>query len=202
MLPADQKELNNDINIFQQELASAKAFKEMYGPVTFRDDSAKTSLDFLKQILQVEDDEISSKLEEDNRQDIDDAAANNDVKEGDNEALLEKAKELIDNGAFGKAKELLGDDSDLHYMILQLCNTRGIAYRKSGNIDGAIAEFRKALVFHPEDEGLYYNIARAYLERKEWHDAEEAILQGLDINPAFAEGKALLSFVRKQHQAD
>jgi len=81
---------------------------------------------------------------------------------------------------------------------LQCCNTKGIEYRKNGNIDGAITEFRKALVFHPDDEGLYYNIARAYLENKAWKDAEEAVLQAMEINPDFAEGKALLSFLRKQ----
>ncbi|MEI7635902.1 MAG: tetratricopeptide repeat protein [Syntrophus sp. (in: bacteria)] len=199
MLPADQKQLNNDINTFQQNLAAAKAFKEMYGPVTFHDDDAKTALDFLKQILVVEDEEISSQLEESIRHDIDAAASKNGGSASDQEILVQKAKELIDSGAFAKAKAMLGEDSELNYLILQLCNTKGIAYRKAGNIDGAIAEFRKALVFHPEDEGLYYNIARAYLERKEWQDAEDAILQAVEINPEFAEGKALLSFVRKQH---
>jgi tetratricopeptide (TPR) repeat protein len=199
MLPADQKQLNNDINIFQQDLALSKAFKEMYGPVTFRDNDAKTALDFLKQILVVEDEDISSQLEESKRHDIDDAASNNDGSASDKEILVQKAKELIDIGAFAKAKAMLGEDSEMNYLILQLCNTKGIAYRKAGNIDGAIAEFRKALVFHPEDEGLYYNIARAYLEKKEWQDAKEAILQAMEINPEFAEGKALLSFVQKQH---
>lgn len=202
MLPADQKQLNDDINIFQQEMAASKAFKEMYGPVTFRDNDVKTALDFLKQILHVEEEEIASQLEESKRHDIDDAALNNDINPSDHEMLVQKAKEFIDDGAFAKAKAILGEDPEMNYLILQLCNTKGIAYRKSGNIDGAISEFRKALVFHPEDEGLYYNIARAYLERKEWQDAEEAILQGLDINPGFTEGKALLSFVRKQHPTD
>lgn len=199
MLPADQKKLINDINVFQQELAASKAFKEMYGPVTFRDNDAKTALDFLKQILHVEEEEIAHKLEESHRHDIDDAALNNDGSPSDQETLVQKAKELIDSGAFAKAKALLGEDSELHYMVLQLCNTKGIAYRKAGNIDGAIAEFRKALVFHPDDEGLYYNIARAYLERKELQDAEDAILQAMEINPEFTEGKTLLAFVRKQH---
>lgn len=200
MLPADQKLLNDDINVFQQEMAASKAFKEMYGPVTFRDNDAKTALDFLKQILHVEEEEIASKLEESNRHDIDAAASNADMTPSDSEIIAQKAKEYIDMGAFAKAKAILGEDSELNYIILQLCNTKGIAYRKAGNIDGAISEFRKALVFHPEDEGLYYNIARAYLERKEWQDAEDAILQGLDINPDFTEGKALLSFVQKQSQ--
>jgi len=199
MLPADQKQLNDDINIFQQEMAAAKAFKEMYGPVTFRDNDVKTALDFLKQILHVEEEEIAFQLEESKRHDLDDVASNDDVGGSDDERLVQKAKEYIDIGAFAKAKSILGDNPEMNYLILQLCNTKGIEYRKAGNIDGAIAEFRKALVFHPEDEGLYYNIARAYLERKEWQDAEEAILHGLDINPGFAEGKALLSFVRKQY---
>ena len=199
MLPADQKQLNSDINAFQQDLAASKAFKEMYGPVTFRDNDAKTALDFLKQILVVEEEEISSQLEESIRHDIDAAAVNNDRSESEHEILVQKAKELIDSGAYAKAKAILGEDPEMNYLILQLCNTKGIAYRKAGNIDGAIAEFRKALVFHPEDEGLYYNIARAYLERKEWQDAEDAILQAMEINPEFTEGKALLSFVRKQH---
>jgi len=198
MLPADQRKLSNDINIFQQEMAATKAFKEMYGPVTFRDNDPKTALDFLNQILHVEEEEIAAQLEESKRHDIDNAALNSDGSKSNQEILVQQAKELIDIGAFAKVKELLGEDSELHYLILQCCNTKGIEYRKTGNIDGAIAEFRKALVFHPDDEGLYYNIARAYLENKEWKDAEEAVLQAMEINPDFAEGKALLSFLRKQ----
>jgi len=201
MLPADQKLLINDINAFQQELAASRAFKEMYGPVTFRDNDAKTALDFLKQILHVEEEEIASKFEEAKRHDIDEAALKNGRNQSDQEILVQKAKELIDIGAFAKAQSLLGEDSELHYLILQICNTRGIAFRKAGDIDRAIAEFRKALVFNPDDEGLYYNIARAYLERKEWSDGEEAILRAMEINPAFAEGKALLSFIHKQQSS-
>ena len=83
-----QKQLNNDINIFQQELAAAKPFKEMYGPVTFRDNDAKTALDFLKQILHVEEEEISSKFAESTRHDIDVPALNNDGNASNSDKLI------------------------------------------------------------------------------------------------------------------
>jgi len=111
MIPADHKQLNNDINAFQKELAAAKAFKEMYGPVTFHNDDAKTALDFLNQILHVEEEEIAAQLEESKRHDIDIAALNNDGSKSDQEILVQQAKELIDIGAFEKAKALLGEDS-------------------------------------------------------------------------------------------
>jgi len=50
---------------------------------------------------------------------------------------------------------------------------------------------------YQQDEGLYYNLARAHVERNEWSRAEEAILSGLGINPDFREGKQLLEHIRK-----
>jgi tetratricopeptide (TPR) repeat protein len=95
-----------------------------------------------------------------------------------------------------KALEFVRGDEEILALILQVCNTTGIAYRKAGQYDRAIAEFRKALVFHPLDEGLHYNIARAYLEMRDWKEAERAIRDGLTVNPNFPEGKALLNYIR------
>ena len=81
-------------------------------------------------------------------------------------------------------------------MLLQIANNLGIQYRKAGQFDRAVAEFRKALALYPDDEGLYYNIARVYVERKEWSAAEGAIQQGMAINPQFQEGKNLLKYIR------
>ncbi len=63
MLPADEKKLNQDINAFQAELAASRAFRQLYGPVTFKDDDIDTALDFMKQLIQIKEEEIAAAME-------------------------------------------------------------------------------------------------------------------------------------------
>jgi hypothetical protein len=63
MLPGDEKKLYKDINAFQSEMASSRAFRHLYGPVTFNDDDIDTALDFMKQLIQIKEEEISAAME-------------------------------------------------------------------------------------------------------------------------------------------
>ena len=63
MLPADEKQLHKDINQFQDDLSSSPAFRHLYGPVTFKDDDFETSLDFMKQLIQIKEEEIIAAME-------------------------------------------------------------------------------------------------------------------------------------------
>ena len=63
MLPADEKELNKIINEFQEQLANSRTFRDVYGPVTFRDNDIETALDFMNQLIMIKEEEIHQSLE-------------------------------------------------------------------------------------------------------------------------------------------
>ncbi len=192
MLPADEKELNKIINEFQEQLAHSKTFKDVYGPVTFRDNDIETALDFMNQLIMIKEEEIKQSLT---------------VSETEEEMLtrqytnlqekLEKIKTLISIGDHALAKELIGEDDEVISQLIDFYNTEGITYRRKNDCERALQEFKKALVVYQQDEGIHYNIARAHGERSEWKDAEDAILSALNINPDFPEGKILLEYIRQ-----
>lgn len=64
-----------------------------------------------------------------------------------------------------------------------LFNEFGIKLRKNKMFDQAITYYERAMELCPHDEHLFYNLARAYLERKELDKAIEFLLKSLDINP-------------------
>jgi tetratricopeptide (TPR) repeat protein len=169
---------------------------DAFGPVSFRDNDIKTSLDFLRQMLQVQVEEMSIPLT--TRQESD---GSGDAENPEPEASEQKAKDalsMLEGGSEDQAAEFIRNDEVALALVLQICNTAGIEYRKAGLFDRAITEFKKALFFHPQDEGLYYNLARAFMEKKDWEQAEQTIREGLKTKPDFREGKALLKYIRFQ----
>jgi len=206
MLAGDERQVMKAISGFQQTLSSSRTFKAVYGPVTFHDNALRTSLDFVEQLIQINEEELRQQASQPGhpqgpakKDDKYDRLAEHTHARAAaaRDEIVPEAKILLDKGEYGKAKELLGDDEELSSLLLQIANNLGIQYRKAGQLDKAIAEYRKALVLYADDEGLYYNIARAYLEKKAWAEAEEAIRQGMAINPEFKAGKDLLIYIAK-----
>ena len=192
MLPADEKELNKIINEFQEQLASSRTFKDVYGPVTFRDNDIETALDFMNQLIIIKEEEIHQSLEAHETEEEMLAKQFASLQE-----KLEKIKTLISIGDHTLAQQLIGEDDEVISQLIDFYNTEGITFRRNKDSERALQEFKKALVVYQQDEGIYYNLARAHVERNEWQRAEEAILAGLNINSDFPEGKALLAHIRK-----
>jgi tetratricopeptide (TPR) repeat protein len=192
MLPADEKALNKIINEFQEQLAGSRTFKDVYGPVTFRDNDIETALDFMNQLILIKEEEIHQSLE------LSETAEETLAKQfASLQEKIEKIKTLISIGDHALAQELIGGDDEIISQLIDFYNTEGITFRRNKESERALQEFKKALVVYQQDEGLYYNLARAHVERNDWAHAEEAILSGLSINPDFAEGKTLLEHIRK-----
>ncbi|MCX7635206.1 MAG: hypothetical protein N2Z74_05610, partial [Syntrophales bacterium] len=92
MLPADMKFLLGEINIFQRELAEAKAYRDMFGPAAFRENDIKTTLDFIEMLISVKDEELKGAVENcHSDQIIDDSNA-----EEKTESMARQAKEALD----------------------------------------------------------------------------------------------------------
>lgn len=113
--------------------------------------------------------------------------------------LMARANEIrvvIERGDYSVALEMIGDNDELLELIVSIYNEKGIEARKAGQYDMAIAEYRKIVSLCPEDEGLYYNLARVYIEKKEWNSAEETIEESLNVNADFTLGQKLLAYIQ------
>jgi len=66
---------------------------------------------------------------------------------------------------------------------IETFNRLGITLRKQGKPELAIEEYRKALKIAPNDAGLYYNMAMAYSEGRQFQDAFNFLDKALTINP-------------------
>lgn len=191
MLPSDEKELMEEVDSFLQALSESKNFKDIFGPVSFQARDLSSSLDFVKQLIQVEEEKLREDIDFSQKNDgvIQDIATNMEME-------AKKIMDLIDIGEHARAKELIADNDILVTFIVQMYNKNGIRLRKEGAYDNAISEFEKALVILPDDEGIHYNIARVLVAKNEWKLAEASVIEALKINPAFKEGNDLLKHIR------
>lgn len=77
-----------------------------------------------------------------------------------------------------EAKKGFLDKSDI-----ETFNRLGITLRKQGRWEDAIKEYRQALKISPQDGNLYYNIAMAHLEGKQFLDAYNFLDKALSLSP-------------------
>jgi tetratricopeptide (TPR) repeat protein len=191
MLPVDDKQLRKDINVFQAELASSRAFRHLYGPVTFKDDDIDTALDFMRQLIQIKEEEIAAVMESQKSE----AALSE--KPDDLQKRIQEIMLHVEKGDFDIARSLAEKDEDAADALIDIYNTSGIQARIARDYDKAVATFKKALFVRPADEALYYNMARSYIEAGDWKSAGDTIDEGLKNNPDFQEGIQLQSFIKK-----
>ncbi|MBN1545644.1 MAG: tetratricopeptide repeat protein [Syntrophaceae bacterium] len=191
MLASDAKELHKDVNKFQDSLAASKTFRDVYGPVTFRDDDFDTSLDFMHQLIMIKEEEVQEIMAQ--RQ-IDDAIQKLGALASRKE-IIEEACLALERGDFASVQEIIGGDEEVRFYLVNLYNSDGINNRKNGDYDKAITQYLKAIAVQPADENLFYNLARAHLEKDELKEAEDAMKHGLEINPQFREGICLNQYI-------
>lgn len=122
--------------------------------------------------------------------------------DGENlDAHLGKGKAHIGLGEVDKARETFAKMSEIDSLYdkenKHLFNEYGIELRKGKMYDMAIENYQKAIEIDPEDEALYFNLARAYQENGEMDNAGENLKKALSMNPEFNEAKLLLSALAK-----
>ena len=92
---------------------------------------------------------------------------------------MESAPELSEQylrQALNTRKNML-DRSDI-----ETFNRLGLMLRRQGKWQDAIVEYRKALKISPNDGGLYYNIAMAYTEGRQYIEAYQYLDRALTLN--------------------
>ncbi len=88
------------------------------------------------------------------------------------------------------------DDPD----SVQIFNKLGISLRKSGNYEKAEKAFFEAIKRAQEDEYLYFNLGRVYIDWQKWDKASKVSQKALEYNPNFAEAEKMMKFSRKKAQ--
>lgn len=73
-----------------------------------------------------------------------------------------------------------------------LFNEFGISLRKSGMLDQAEAYYRRALQLCDVDEHLYFNIARACFEKRDFATCIDYLSRAFELNSDFDEAKKLM----------
>ncbi|TRZ49995.1 hypothetical protein D4S03_07455 [bacterium] len=191
MLPIDEKKLNEEINDFQTDLASSRAFRHLYGPVTFKDGDTETALDFMKQLIQIKEEEIAAAMESQKNE------ASLGEKPDDLQRRIQEIILQVEKGDFDTARSLAEKDEEAADALIETYNTSGIQSRVARDFDKAVVTFKKAIFVRPADEALYYNMARVYIEAGDWKSADSAMEEGIKSNPDFQEGLRLQAFIRK-----
>ncbi len=76
-------------------------------------------------------------------------------------------------------------------------NRLGISLRRQGKWKEAILEYETALKIDPSDEGLYFNMAKAYVEGGNLKMAEKNFQKALDVNPNLTAAQRELEAIKK-----
>lgn len=81
-----------------------------------------------------------------------------------------------------------------------LFNELGMALRRKNMLDEAVKYYQKALELAENDENLFLNVARAYLEKGDPAKAAEYVKKSLAIKPDFPEALAFKKYLEKNGQ--
>ncbi len=112
------------------------------------------------------------------------------------------SKVYLETGNIEKAKEYLRKMGELDELFAienkHIFNEFAINLRKQKMYDEAIKNYQKAILIDPNDEVLYYNLARAYYEKKEYENAIKNLEKALKLNPDFKEAKKALIYIKKK----
>jgi len=188
MLPTDEKQLRKEINTFQDDLAASRAFKSIYGPVTFKDDDVETALDFMKQLIQIREEEIMEAME---RQKVEGIESIQETLQ----QRMDKIMVLVEREDIDAARAMAEKDEEAADALIEFYNISGMEHRKEHDFEVAQKMFKKALILSPMDEGLYYNLSRVHIDMENWVIAGSTIQEALKFNPHFQEGLQLQSFI-------
>ena len=80
-------------------------------------------------------------------------------------------------------------------------NELGIELRRMEMYDQALGYYRKALSIAPDDENLYFNMARALFQKGDLVRADKVLAKALSLNPDLTEAQQLLERIRKNGAA-
>lgn len=115
----------------------------------------------------------------------------------------EEAKKCLQTAAdLYMNKEKVEDAEDILNEILQIgseslnvFNSLGVLYRKKGDFETSLKQYRRALRINPEEPFIHYNIGRVYLDMKESQKAKEYFENAVKFDPDFEQAKQVINAI-------
>ncbi len=112
------------------------------------------------------------------------------------EEYMQLAAEIyMDTDKIGAAEEVLNEILESGTDSLNVFNTLGVLYRKKGDTQMALNQYKKALKVHPDEPYIYYNIGRLYLDLKDDATAKQYFADALLKDPDFDEAKQVIKAI-------
>jgi tetratricopeptide (TPR) repeat protein len=204
VLPAEKAVLEGAISALQTDLTSDEAFKKVFGPVTFADADVESTATFLGELIKVYEEQVVEGLAKDEAAPEPGTAAEKKPETLDREGEQAETKPEdpieaiiahIKSEKADEAKALIGGNEDILSRVLNRLNSHGMSCRKAGHIGEAINTYESCLLVCDDDEGIFFNLARAYMDGGQTEQAFETINKALAINPDFREGQSLLQMI-------
>jgi tetratricopeptide (TPR) repeat protein len=119
------------------------------------------------------------------------------LNEKDLKANLGKGKSLYARGEKKKAKEIFDQLSQMDDLYEKenkhIFNEFGIELRKRNLHDEAVSNYTKAIAIDPGDPVLYYNLGRAYYEKKDREESIEQLTKALTLKEDFKEARDFMN---------
>lgn len=105
-----------------------------------------------------------------------------EIKRAIAERCLERQPEMAER----YFRSIIADKKDgLSRADIATFNRLGIALRRQGKWEDAVAEYGRALAISPQDENILFNTAVAYAEGGRHGDATASLEKALELNPTF-----------------
>jgi tetratricopeptide (TPR) repeat protein len=118
------------------------------------------------------------------------------------EENLKRAAEIFaQQDRFEETKLIFADILKVHSSAINPYNSLGVALRKRGDLHGAINAYKQAIALTPNDENVYFNIAKACYTAGQPARAKKYAAEALRLNPGFCEAQRLISVLQGRPHA-
>ncbi|WP_045221061.1 tetratricopeptide repeat protein [Desulfonatronum thioautotrophicum] len=119
----------------------------------------------------------------------------------DQELKVDIGELFLEAEQFDRAFEYLVDSMRNSPESVHLLNRIGMGLRKLGKCSEAEKCFQQALKLSADDERLFFNLGRVYVDCADWDKAAEAASQALTLNPNLEQAQKMRDFAlrKKKH---
>lgn len=97
-------------------------------------------------------------------------------------------------------EELAKVEVDLKPEHKHMFNDFGVSLRKQHLFDTALKHYLRAMTIASDDDNLMHNIARAYYEKAEFHQAVVYLKKSLELNPEHEMSRRFLEWLKRKHK--
>ncbi len=104
----------------------------------------------------------------------------------ENRFVVLALRSLVEKGDYDKAIKLAGQllgRTESHEEKASILAARAIAYKQTGRINEAIADFSEAIRFDPKEAFVYHNRGYSFIMKREWDHAIADFTEAIRLSP-------------------